>query len=193
MIAYHTALYIHLLALLAAVATSTVVHLAAGRARAATTVAETRQWAALAGRTARNFPIATLVLFASGSFMVSVQSVWSWRAGWVDAGIAGVAWLLLSGAMLGKRGAKAGRALARVGAGDLDGARAALRDPVAAAFSWVNMGVALGVVYAMAAKPGLVGSLIALAIGAAAGLAVHLRSARRAVAAAPAAQADLAA
>jgi hypothetical protein len=55
------------------------------------------------------------------------------------------------------------------------------------------MGVALGVVYAMAAKPGLVGSLIALAIGAAAGLAVHLRSARRAVAAAPAAQADLAA
>lgn len=194
MIAYHIALFVHLVALLAAAATSSVVHLAAGRARNAGTVAEIQQWQGLAGRTARNFPIATLTLFASGVLMVSVQPAWSWHAGWVVAGIVGVAYLLAAGAVLGIRGARAGATLAGLGAGDLEPARSALRDPVAAALSWVNTGVALAVVYTMAAKPGLVASGAALLIGGMAGLARHVLSTRRVTASTiPAARPELAA
>lgn len=192
MTGYHISLYVHLLALVAASAISSVVHLGKSRARCAASLAEARQWLMLVGAAARFFPLVTLTLFATGAYMVSVRSPWSWSTGWVEAGIVGVVFLMLSGAVLGARGARTGRALAAA-AGDAERARAALHDPVAAALSWVNTGVALGVVFAMAAKPSLAGSLSALVVGAAAGLATHLASERRAVAAPAAARAEIAA
>ncbi len=191
MITYHLFLYIHLLALVAAAATSSIVHLARARARSAASVPEIRQWLMLGGSTARVFPIATLVLLATGAVM-AMSGPWSWSAGWIDAGVAGVAFLLVSGPVLGMRGKRIGRLLANLPAGEVERARALLHDPVAEALSWMNTGLALGVVYAMAAKAGLVGSAIALVLGAAAGLAVQVVSERRA-AAAPATARKLAA
>ena len=180
---YHVVLYLHLLALVAASATSSVVHLAQARARRAASIPEIRQWLMLGGSTARIFPIATLTLLATGAVMVSLGGPWSWSAGWVRAGVAGVVFLLVSGPFLAMRGKRVGRSLAGLAPGDVEGARALLRDPVAGALSWANTGLALGVVYGMAAKPGLAGSLIALAAGAATGLVVHLALARKRAAA----------
>ena len=180
MLAYQLSLYVHLLALVAASATSSVVHLAAARARSAAGVAEARQWHALAGSSARMFPIATLLLFATGAIMVSLHGPWSWSTGWVDAGIAGVVFLLLSVPVLGRRGARAGRALAGLAAGEVEKVRDILHDPLGEALSWANTGVALGVVFAMAAKPSLPAALAAVALGGAAGVGVQLLSARRA-------------
>ncbi len=181
MSAYVVFLYIHLLALVAAAATSSVVHQARARARGASSVPEIRQWLLLAGSTARFFPIATLVLLATGALM-AMNGPWSWSAGWIEAGVAGVAFLLVSGPVLGMRGKRVGRSLANLAAGEVERARGLLDDPLAGALSWMNTGVALGVVFAMAAKPALAGSLVALAIGAAAGLAVHWMSERKAAA-----------
>jgi hypothetical protein len=182
MIGYHISLYIHLLALVAASAISALVHLGKSRARRAASLAEAREWLGLVKSSARFFPLATLTLFATGAHMVSVNSPWSWTTGWVDAGITGVVFLLLSGAVLGARGARTGRALAGLRPGDAQGIGALLHDPVAAALSSVNTGVALGVVFAMAVKPSFAASLAALAVGAVAALALHLVSERRAVA-----------
>ena len=179
MLAYQLSLYVHLLALVAASATSSVVHLAASRARAAGGVAEARQWHALAGSAARVFPVATLALFATGALMVSLHGPWGWSTGWVDAGILGVLFLFLSGPVLGKRGARAGRALAGLAAGEIEKARAILHDPLGERLSWVNTGVALGVVFAMAVKPALAAALAALALGGAAGFALQLLVERR--------------
>jgi hypothetical protein len=187
MIAYHIALYVHLLALVAAVAAAAIVHLAEIRGRRAASVAEVRQWHSLAGATARVFPIATLTLLATGGYMVGVHGPWSWSAGWVEAGLAGVAFLLLGGPVLGVRAARAGRALASLGAAELERARALLHDPVVGTLSWMNTGVALAVVFDMAAKPALPVSVTALLVGAAAGLLAHRATNGEAVAASAAA------
>jgi hypothetical protein len=180
MTGYQVSLYVHLLALVAAASASSVVHLAEARARRAASVGEARQWHALVGRTSRVFPVAVLTLFATGAYMVGVEGPWSWGTGWVEAGLAGGAFLLVVGAVLGIRGARAGRTLARLDAADVEGARAASHDRVAAALSWVNTGVALAVVFAMATKPALAASLTALVVGAVVGLCVHLARERRA-------------
>lgn len=193
MTAYHVFLYIHLLALVAAAATSSVVHLAQARARQVGSIPEMRQWLMLGGSTARVFPIATLTLLATGALMVASHGPWSWSAGWVDAGIAAVAFLLLSGPVLGTRGQRKGRSLATLSPGDVERARTLLHDPLAGALSWANTGVALGTIYAMAAKPGLAGSLAALLVGVGAGVAFHALSERRAAVRAAAAPQRLAA
>ncbi|HET8656616.1 MAG TPA: hypothetical protein VFL93_13935 [Longimicrobiaceae bacterium] len=177
---YHISLFIHLLALVAAASASSVVHLSEARGRRAASVAEARQWHALTGSTARVFPIAILVLLATGGYMVGDGSAWSWGAGWVDAGLVGIVALFVNGGVIGARSARIGRALAALGVGEAGKARAALHDPVVANLSWINTGLAIGVVFAMAAKPALVGSLSALVVGAAAGLALGLRLERSA-------------
>ena len=186
MSAYYVLLYIHLLALVAASATSSVVHLAQARARRAASVPEIRQWLMLGGSTARIFPIATLTLLVTGALMVSFRGPWSWSAGWVEAGLVAVLFLLLSGPFLGVRGKRAGLSLASLAPGEVERAAAVLHDPVAGALSWANTGVALGAVYAMAAKPGLAGSLLALVLGAATGVAIHVAMERKRNAAATA-------
>ncbi len=193
MTAYHVYLYAHLLALVAASATSSVVHLAQARARSASSVPEVRQWLMLGGSTARVFPIATLALLVSGALMVTGHGAWTWGAAWVVAGLAAVAFLLVSGGVLGARGKRTGRALAALSAGEVERARALLHDPLSGALSWANTGVALGTVFAMAAKPGPTGSAAALLIGAAAGLAMHLSSERKAAAVPSAPRRELAA
>ncbi len=194
MSAYYLFLYIHLVALVAASATSAVVHLAQARARSSASVAEIRQWLALGGSAARLFPVATLTLLATGVLMVASHGPWSWSAGWVDAGLVAVAFLLMSGPVLGARGKRIGRSLACLSPGEVERARGLLHDPTAGALSWLNTGMALGVVFAMAAKPGLPGSLAALLVGAGGGVGLYLASERKAaVSRAAAPQRDLAA
>jgi hypothetical protein len=105
---YQIALLIHLLALLAATAASAIIHFAAGRRAAATTLGESVGWGRLMGKTARVFPIAVVTLIATGGYMVSGH--WRWDLGWVQAGLTGAVLLLGSGAVVGRREAIRARA-----------------------------------------------------------------------------------
>jgi len=126
--------------------------------RSAETTAALRPWAQLLGRLGKVFPVALLILLASGAYLV--HDAWSWSAGWVDASLVGVGLLFASGAGLMRvRGLALRRALMAAGDGPLppEVRRLIVRHPAAFA-SWMNTGLAVGIVFAMTAKPALAGS-----------------------------------
>jgi hypothetical protein len=167
--AYGIALFVHLCALLAAFAATGLTGLAMRRLRSARVAGEALQWLALGKSAAHVFPVALLTLVASGAYMV--HRAWSWDTGWVDAGLAGVVFLGVVGDRLeGGRAGRLAQALAADPRAPIEGAAARLlRDPVWWSASLVNPAVALGVVFVMATKPSLGGSIAALAVAAAAG------------------------
>ena len=147
--------------------------------RSAETVGVLRPWARLLGRLGKVFPVALLILLATGAYLV--HDAWSWSAGWVDASLVGVGLLFASGAGLVRaRGLALRRALMAAGDGPAspEVRRLIAKHPAAFA-SWVNTGLALGIVFAMTAKPALAGSVAALVVGAGAGLAVAVGVGRR--------------
>jgi hypothetical protein len=170
--AYRLVLFLHLCALLGAIGTSSLVHFGEIRLRAAETVAVACTWASVIAKAARVFPVALAVLLGSGAYLV--HRGWSWGSGWIVAGVAGVAVLFAVGAgVVGGRS----RALARELSASADGplgerALRLIRRHPAAVASWMNTGLAIGIVFVMTMKLALAGSLVALA--AAAGLGALL-------------------
>lgn len=181
MTGYQIALFVHLLALLAATAASAIVHFAASRRVSASTLRQALEWARVMGSAAKVFPLAVVTLLASGSYMVAMGGLWSWRAGWVIAGVVAAVTLLASGAVLGVRGAAGGRAAGarlQVAAGR-ELPNDAPPDRVSTIIAEANTYLALGVVAVMTLKPGLVGALSTIAIGWAIGAWIgvsHLRA-----------------
>lgn len=165
MTTYQAALLVHLLALLAATSASAVVHFAARRKAQAAGLREALEWGKVVAGTARIFPIAVVALVASGAYMTADR--WGWRTGWVEAGFAGSLLLLVSGAVLGTRGAAEGRAAAaRLQQAGHDLANDARPELLPALLGEANTGLALAIVVVMTLKPALVGSLAILALGA---------------------------
>ncbi len=175
MTSYGVVLFVHLAALLAAISTAGVAHFAERRLAAAETVAAARSWASLLSRAAPVFPLALLVLLASGGYLV--HRGWTWDRGWIEAGLVGVFLLLANGAgVLGRRNLKLKRALGTATDGPLTDALLQLtRRHIGAVTSWVNTGLAVGVVFVMTTKPGLGSSLAALVVAAALGAIVAFR------------------
>lgn len=164
MTGYKVALFVHLMALLAATAASAIVHLSGHRRAAAPTLRDSMEWGKLMGSTARVFPIAVVTLIATGLYMVAGR--WSWSTGWVDAGLVGAVVLLASGAVIGKRGAAEARAIvARLQKAGHDLPNEAAPDRVAAVLSEANTWLALSIVLVMTVKPALAGSAAVLAAG----------------------------
>ncbi|HET8527321.1 MAG TPA: hypothetical protein VFL60_00285 [Gaiellaceae bacterium] len=183
---YSVALVVHLFALLAAFGASTVVHLAMHRARTAERGAEALPWLRVAKAFARVFPVSLVLLLASGAWLVHER--WTWDVGFVWAGLAGVAFLLVcGGAVADRRGAAVAAAVA---AAPGEPVPALIRDRAWWLASYASSGVALGVVAAMAAKPSAAAAFGLLAGGLCVGLAVGeaARSGRERAAAAPARQ-----
>ncbi|MHB1311385.1 MAG: hypothetical protein ACYC3L_05135 [Gemmatimonadaceae bacterium] len=165
---YQLALSLHLFALLAATAASAIVHLAAARRAASPSLREAMAWGKLMGSTSRVFPVAVLILVATGAFMVADH--WQWADGWVVAGLVGAVALLASGATVGGRGAAEARAnVQRLQQAGRDLPNDAAPDRVMALLSDANTGLALAIVLVMTLKPGLAASLTVLAVGAAGG------------------------
>lgn len=176
---YGVVLFVHLCALLAAISAGALSHMSEARMRAADTTAALRPWANLLGGLGKVFPIALLILLVSGAYLV--HDAWSWSAGWVGASLVGVGVLFASGVGLVRmRGLALRRALMSAGDGPLppEVRRLVGRHPASFA-SWMNTGLAVGIVFAMSAKPALAGSVAALMIGAAAGLGVAIAAGRR--------------
>ncbi len=168
---YGLALFLHLLALLGAVAGSTLVHLSLGKLRGARSCGEGLQWLGLAHAVSPVFPVALAVLVGTGAWMVHGR--WPWSAGFVVAGLTGVVYLAVAGgAVEGGRARKLAAALASSPSAPLD--QALVRDPVLWCVSWANTGVALAVVLAMVEKSSLAVSFAMLGVGLASGCAVGL-------------------
>jgi hypothetical protein len=172
---YGIILFVHLAALLAAISTAGIAHFAEERLAAAETVAAARLWASLLNRAAPVFPLALLVLLASGAYLV--HRGWTWDSGWIEAALVGVGLLFANGAgVVGRRNLALKRALRSAADGPLsDALRQVTRRHVGGIASWVNTGLAIGVVFVMTTKPGLPGSLAALAVAAALGALAAFR------------------
>ncbi|MGH7621904.1 MAG: hypothetical protein ACREMU_06155 [Gemmatimonadaceae bacterium] len=183
-LAYRVALFLHIAALLGAIAASTLLHFFQHRIAASERAPEARRWTALSMRVSIVFPIALLTLVATGGYMVS--QAWTWGAGWVDAWLVGAVLLLANGIRLGKQGRATLGALEQAGDRPLSGPTVAAKRAAMAAYA--NTGVATAVVFVMSLKLDLAGSLVTLAIGGLGGAFVGARSVRvaRAVGDAPA-------
>ena len=164
---YLIILFVHLCALLAAIGAGSIAHLAQARMAGAATPAEARSWARLLKKLAPVFPVALLGLLLSGAYLVHDR--WTWHLGWVDAGLVGIALLLVNG-----RGI-IGRRLQAVGRAPDAEILALARDPLVHAAAWANTGLAISIAFVMVDKPGLPGSLASLVVGIAAGAAVGSR------------------
>lgn len=165
---YDIALFLHLLALFAAFGASTVIHVSMRKIRAATSGGAALEWLGLAHTLSRVFPVALGVLVGTGAWML--HDAWSWSAGFVLAGLTGVALLFVSGA--GVEGARARKVAAALAAEPAAPPSNAVRDPVWRCASWANTGIAVGVTLAMVAKLSIAAAFASLAIGLAAGVVV---------------------
>lgn len=176
--AYHIALLLHILTLIAAASATAVTKLAASRRMCARTVAEALEWHALLVSASRAFPICLGVFLATGVYMVSIAGGSSWSSGFVVSGFAGVALLLGSGTYLGIKAKGQQRVLESMARANAE-APVPLRVPPRpiAILPVVNTGVALSVVFDMVTKPASVPvALGVIAIGIVASATLALRS-----------------
>lgn len=171
---YHIALYIHLLSLVAASCAASLVHFAESRRLRADSAGEALQWHRVIGVTSRTFPIAILVLLASGSYMVTSAGNALWAAGWVKTGVVVAVLLFVIGAVLGVRGKRMARELARIAQTEPNATSFPRHDGVANTLSWINTGMAVGVVGVMAMKPEIVGSAAVVVAAALVGVGLSL-------------------
>jgi hypothetical protein len=164
---YGVVLFVHLSALTLAFGADGMIVLVRRRLLAARTGAEALQWLLIAKAAARAYPVALIVLVASGAYMV--HDAWSWGTGWVDAGLAGaVALAVLGGGVEGRAAERIAKGLAarpQEAPGEL------VRDRVFWTVGLGNPALALGIVFVMATKPALGGALGALAVAFAIGAA----------------------
>ena len=178
---YHVVLYIHLLALFVGVGAGAVLVACLFQLRAAQTLEAAAPFGRLAGTVAKAFPVAILGLLGSGAYMTS--ELWSWSTGWIDVSIGGLVLLAVQGPVLGERmGKRLEAALHANGPGPLgEAARRMIRHPLLWASELSALGVVFGIVWNMTQKPGVGGSIAAIAGGYAAGalLAVRLTRSRR--------------
>lgn len=170
---YHLVLFTHIVSLLAAISAASLTHFAEIRMCAARTQGAAKEWVTFSGRVGKVFPVALLLLFATGSFMVATQ--WAWNVGWIDAAIGGVVLLFIGGGFIDSRG----KALARAVEGDptapvTPGAARLVRDPLRLSVSVGETGLAIGIVFNMVNKPPLAGALVALVLATTIGIVVAM-------------------
>src|SRR4029079_10178035 len=136
----------------------------------ARTVGEALDWLNVQISAAGAFPISLATFVITGSYMVSLGGPHAWLNGFVVSGLVGVAFLLASGTYLGIKGKALKQVLEGMAKAGADRPAAHMAPPkLVAVLPLANTGVALGVVFDMAAKP----ASIALALGiAAAGAAI---------------------
>lgn len=165
---YSVALFSHFLSLLVACTAAALSMLAAVRLRRAESAVEAGSWLRLVRSVVRLFPLAVLGLVASGAYMTHER--WSWSLPWVQAGLAGLALIVVLGSGIeASRGRELGRELEARGLSTR--ACRLLRDPMGWSARMMTQTIALAVVFVMTTKPGAGGAAGALAAAVVGGLA----------------------
>lgn len=181
---YHIALYIHLLALVGASCAASLTHFAEGRRGRAASAGEALQWHRVVGVTARTFPIVIVALLATGGYMVSAAGNTLWATAWVRTGVVVSVLLFVIGGFMGARGKRMARALAEITQNDPAATAFPTHDSAAHTLSWLNTGMAIGVVGVMAMKPDGFACVALVAVCGLLGIGISLRGGHAAATAA---------
>lgn len=177
---YKLALFVHVAGVIGMFIAVGVTVTAMGRMRRAGTVAGVRMWAELAVAIERAIPAALVVLLLPGLYMVN--KVWGWDTPWAMTTLAALIVISVLGPSINERRIRAiDRAAAQAGDGPVPPSLAArIGDPVL----WLSLHtittVMVGIVWLMTVKPGLTGSLLAMAISVVAGVGAAMPSIQRA-------------
>ncbi|MGH9487479.1 MAG: hypothetical protein ACRD04_07805 [Terriglobales bacterium] len=171
-------LYLHLIAVVAAFAFASFIHLGLEHMWAAETAPEALAALRLTARGGSKMPWVGLALLLTGAYLT--QAAFRWTAPWIDVSILG---LVVLEAVGGISGARRQRLAATLGGGTsptpLSAAqRAALRDPFSRMANYMLPLLTLGIMLVMVLKPGVAGSvaMLVIAAGAGAGLGLGLKS-----------------
>jgi len=186
---YHIALFIHILAVMAAASATAVTKLAASRRARAKTVGEVLEWHNVLASASKAFPICLAAFVVTGFYMLIAGHIAVWSNGFVIAGLAGVVSLFASGTYLGIKGNALKKVLEQIASKGADLPAPKLVPPqIVVALPLINTGLSLAVVFDMVTKPAsITASLGVLVIGVALGAAKGMR--RPALAVRPTAQA----
>ncbi len=168
---YTFALFVHVVAVLGLFMAITIEMAALWRMRAATSVAMVREWAGLVERTAPVFPVVSLLILLSGVYMVAQK--WNWQTAWADIALVGlIALVALEAAVNARRGKGIHGAAQESPDGGVPGSLTRrINDPMLWTSVQTMLFATLGIVYLMTVKPGVVGSLVAMAVAIGVGLA----------------------
>jgi hypothetical protein len=142
--------------------------------RRASTVTQAHEWAGLGSVLGVLFPLAAVLILVSGLYLVHDQ--WGDGTSWSTLSLIVLIALSADGALLNGRRLEAIRAA--VGAAPAGAVPPGLRRQILDPVLWTSVqgsaAVAVGIVYLMTLKPDLTGSLVALVIAAALGVASAL-------------------
>ena len=186
MSAYSLVLFVHVLGALGLFVTTGIGQLVLARLRRAQTVAQARDWLEVAQGVARVEPLVALVLLGAGLYLTA--TAWGWRVAWIDVALGALLGVVVIGSAVGgPRVVARARAAAEAPEGPIPAElRTRLDDPVLWTLARVTAALQLGIVYLMVVKPGLLGSLAALGVALALGLATAAPRWRSAKAMSPA-------
>jgi uncharacterized membrane protein len=176
---YHVVLYIHILSLLVGISAGAVETVCLLKLRGAESFESAVPWGQLAGQIEKAFPVAIVGLYATGAYMT--HHLWSFSDAWIVLPIVGLALLTLQGPLVaGRQGHKLKHALIANGPGPLgDEARRRTVDRLLWSAGFSNEGVVLAIVWVMTEKPGWGGSIAAIVIGYAVGIALAVALAKK--------------
>jgi hypothetical protein len=157
--AYDVVLFVHLLGVVTLFAAFGIFQLGGARLRRAATVDHLRLWLGLLRATTATFPIALLVILAAGLYLA--DDAWSFSTPWVVvAFVAVVVMLAVGGVVIGRGLNRLGAAAAGAGDGPVPATmRRLVSDPATWVSSLALNGMAVGVLWLMATKPGWGGSV----------------------------------
>lgn len=178
-------LFLHIATALLAFAIGGIIHAGEWSARRATTVGELRGSLATGHRLEPLFPVLLALLFGLGAWLIHLDKPeFRFKDDWITVSIGAVVVLLVvGGAVLAPRSKRRKESLAGPGTEAISPElRASVNDAVLWRFGHFNTGLALAVVFLMTTKPHLLGSLVAVAVGALAGIAIGSLGRQRALA-----------
>ena len=176
--AYHVALYFHILGAFGLIAAITVEAIGLRGLRGATRRDDALMWLGISrGIVTRLAPASLGLILVSGLYMTA--TTWGPR-GWILAAFASLVLLAIVGAFgTGIRMARIGPAVGGSQGPLSDELRSRLRDPILLTSLWVRSALVLGIALLMTVKPAGLTSLVIIVIAVAIGLLAGQLSARR--------------
>ena len=176
--AYHAALYFHILGAFGLIAAITVEAIGLRGLRGATRRDDALMWLGISrGIVTRLAPASLGLILLSGLYMTA--TTWGPR-GWILAALASLVLLAIVGAVgTGMRMARIGPAVGGSQGQLSDELRSRLRDPILLTSLWVRSAIVLGIALLMTLKPAGLTSLVIIVLAVAIGLLAGQLSARR--------------
>jgi hypothetical protein len=171
MLIYLIALFVHVVGAILLFATLTLEGIAMGLLRRAETAREGARSAAVLQVNRVIGPLSGFGVLVPGLYMAATS--WGWVP-WIVVGLAAWALIAVLGAVNGIRILAVQRTLGSESGPISAKLRDRIRDPFFGASWSTRAGIALGVVFLMTVKPGLLGALVTVVVAAAAGIVLCL-------------------